>query len=128
MRRTSHARWRALFTRPNALIVNSRYTAFQQYAVLQNAKAYRVLEKKENLPWSTYIGVCGMPGQTAYHGWKEFSSPKKVHVASCAARSEPLTMLVKGDVVFVSTAAGPVGAYVPSNSRIAWVEAQNVVF
>ena len=37
--------------------------AFQQYALLKNAQPYRVLENKEKLPWSVYVGVCGMPGE-----------------------------------------------------------------
>ncbi|RDX54995.1 NAD(P)-binding protein [Lentinus brumalis] len=67
---------------------------FVQYTIQQNAQAFRVLDNKENLPWSAYIGVCGMPGETAYYAWKEYAAPKK------------------GDVVFVTTAAGPVGATV----------------
>ena len=53
-------------------------TAFQKYAVLKNAKMFRVLENKENLPWSAYVGILGMPGQTAYYAWKEFARPEKV--------------------------------------------------
>jgi hypothetical protein len=54
-----------------------------------------VLENKERLPWSLYVGVLGMPGtfyalsgalaihlftlgKTAVFGWKEFAKPKKV--------------------------------------------------
>ena len=39
---------------------------------------FRVLENKENLPWSAYVGILGMPGQTAYYAWKEFARPEKV--------------------------------------------------
>ncbi|KZT03632.1 NAD(P)-binding protein [Laetiporus sulphureus 93-53] len=67
---------------------------FQEYLVAKDAKAFSVLENKEKLPWSVYVGVLGMPGQTAHHGWKEFAHPKK------------------GDVVFVTAGAGPVGATV----------------
>ncbi|KAI0706447.1 NAD(P)-binding protein [Earliella scabrosa] len=67
---------------------------FQRYAVVTNTKQLRVVENKEKLPWSLYVGVCGMPGQTAHHAWQEF------------AHSKP------GDVVFVTAAAGPVGATV----------------
>jgi len=67
---------------------------FQQYFVEKNASQLRVLENKEGLPWSVYVGVGGMPGQTAHHAWKEFASPQK------------------GDVVFVTAGAGPVGATV----------------
>ncbi|TBU55126.1 NAD(P)-binding protein [Dichomitus squalens] len=69
---------------------------FQEYVVLSDpSKARtRVLENKESLPWTVYLGVCGMPGQTAHHGWYEFSHFKK------------------GDIVFVTAASGPVGATV----------------
>ncbi|KAF5320556.1 hypothetical protein D9611_010689 [Ephemerocybe angulata] len=46
------------------------------------------------IPWSTYVGVCGMPGQTAYMGWKEYSKAKK------------------GETAFVTAGAGPVGSFV----------------
>ncbi|KZT03633.1 NAD(P)-binding protein [Laetiporus sulphureus 93-53] len=67
---------------------------FQEYFVAKDAKGFSVLENKEKLPWSAYVGVLGMPGQTAHHGWKELAHPKK------------------GDVVFVTSGAGPVGATV----------------
>lgn len=41
-------------------------TAFQEYVVLPefpNDGIWRVLENKENLPWSAYVGVAGMPGK-----------------------------------------------------------------
>lgn len=52
------------------------------------------LENKEKLPWSYYVGVCGMPGKTAYHAWHEYSQVKK------------------GETVFVTAGAGPVGSFV----------------
>ncbi|OBZ78385.1 Zinc-type alcohol dehydrogenase-like protein PB24D3.08c [Grifola frondosa] len=71
-----------------------RRKAFQQYYVGKAATAFRILKNEVNLPWSAYVGVCGMPGQTAYHGWKEFAHPEK------------------GDVAFVTAGSGPVGATV----------------
>ncbi|TBU57233.1 NAD(P)-binding protein [Dichomitus squalens] len=69
---------------------------FQQYVVLHDPSQVgtHVLENKGNLPWSVHLGVLGMPGRTAHHGWSEFSHFKK------------------GDVVFVTAASGPVGATV----------------
>ncbi|KZT29232.1 alcohol dehydrogenase [Neolentinus lepideus HHB14362 ss-1] len=67
---------------------------FAEYVIANDATQYRVLEKKDKLHWSVYVGILGMPGQTAYCGWKEFSKAKK------------------GDVVFVSGGAGPVGSLV----------------
>ncbi|RDX54973.1 NAD-P-binding protein [Lentinus brumalis] len=75
---------------------------FVQYTVQNNAQAFRVIDNKLNLPLSAYIGVCGMPGETAYYAWKEYASPNDI-----ADR-----LSTQGDVVFVSTAAGPVGATV----------------
>ncbi|EEB89727.1 hypothetical protein MPER_12143 [Moniliophthora perniciosa FA553] len=74
--------------------------AFQEYNIKESAKGpgprdnLNPLENKENLPLSVYIGLGGMPGKTAYYGWREFSHAKK------------------GEVVFVSTGAGPVGSLV----------------
>ncbi|PCH38850.1 NAD(P)-binding protein [Wolfiporia cocos MD-104 SS10] len=69
---------------------------FQQYIVMPAAAAeqYTVLNNDTGLPWTAYVGICGMPGQTAHHGWREFSKVKA------------------GETVFVTSAAGPVGATV----------------
>lgn len=65
----------------------------------------QILENKENLPWSVYLGVGGMPGKTiasyhpsstsdslegatAYMAWKEYAHAKA------------------GQTVFVTTAGG----------------------
>ncbi|KAI1792111.1 NAD(P)-binding protein [Ganoderma leucocontextum] len=71
-----------------------RQFPFQEYAIVHDLSTVRVVENSERLPWSLYLGVLGMPGQTAYYGWSEFARPKK------------------GDVVFVSAASGSVGATV----------------
>jgi len=73
------------------------FYVFQEYSVfkdLSELRRARVLENREGIPWSAYVGVCGMPGQTAFYAWNEFASAKK------------------GDVVFVTTGAGPVGSTV----------------
>ncbi|KAF4617604.1 hypothetical protein D9613_006281 [Agrocybe pediades] len=54
----------------------------------------QVIKDNHGLPWSTFIGVLGMPGKTAFMAWKEYSQAKK------------------GETVFVSTGAGPVGSLV----------------
>ncbi|KAJ7749803.1 alcohol dehydrogenase [Mycena maculata] len=66
----------------------------QQYTVLPNPQALTFLEKDPKLPWTVYVGAAGMPGQTAFCGWKEFSHAKK------------------GETAFVTTGAGPVGSMV----------------
>ncbi|KAI0649882.1 NAD-P-binding protein [Trametes meyenii] len=67
---------------------------FQHYTIESDPKKFRVIENKEGLPWSVYVGVCGMPGETAEYAWMEFANAKK------------------GEVAFVTAAAGPVGATV----------------
>ncbi|KZT23265.1 NAD-P-binding protein [Neolentinus lepideus HHB14362 ss-1] len=67
---------------------------FQEYFVDTDPKKYRVLENKEGLPWSVYVGAAGMPGQTAWYAWQEYSAAKK------------------GETVFVTAGAGPVGSFV----------------
>ncbi|KAF7965960.1 hypothetical protein HWV62_39162 [Athelia sp. TMB] len=67
---------------------------FQQYIVSNNVDNYRILENKEGLPWSAYVGAAGMPGKTAWFAWKEWADSKK------------------GETVFVSGGAGPVGSLV----------------
>ncbi|KAI0826167.1 alcohol dehydrogenase [Irpex lacteus] len=79
---------------------------FQHYTVLRTLKGGQfardgiMLENQENLPWSIYCGVLGIPGQTAYCAWKEYASP------------------VKGEVAFVSAAAGPVGSFVAQLAKM----------
>jgi len=67
---------------------------FQQYFIRNNLDRLKILENPHNLPWSTFVGVLGMPGQTAYMAWKEYSKAKK------------------GETVFVSAGAGAVGSIV----------------
>ena len=46
--------------------------AFQQYNILKDTSRVRKLENKENLPWSVFLGVCGVPGELP-----------KVRIVSC---------------------------------------------
>ena len=66
--------------------------ALQNYVIVKDLSDLRKIENKEGLPWTAYLGVCGMPGQTAHHGWVEFAHPKP------------------GEVCFVSAASGAVGS------------------
>ncbi|VDB88826.1 unnamed protein product [Peniophora sp. CBMAI 1063] len=66
----------------------------QEYFVWKDMSDLQKLPSEEGLPWSLYIGVLGLPGQTAYMSWKEFSHAKKEQT------------------IFVSTAAGAVGSVV----------------
>lgn len=74
----------------------------------------RLIQNPYNLPWSNYVGVLGMPGQTAYFAWKEHAHPVKVS-------SSPLQVFLtsgaesdvgQGETIFVSAGAGPVGSFV----------------
>jgi len=67
---------------------------FQHYFIKDNLDYLKILENPYNLPWSTFVGVLGMPGQTAYMAWKEYSKAKK------------------GEIAFVSGGAGAVGSIV----------------
>ncbi|KAJ7844817.1 alcohol dehydrogenase [Mycena leptocephala] len=66
----------------------------QQYTVLPGMEGLTFLENDAKLPWTVFVGVAGMPGKTAFMGWKEFSRAKK------------------GETAFISTGAGPVGCMV----------------
>ncbi|KAJ7465352.1 hypothetical protein B0H11DRAFT_2307976, partial [Mycena galericulata] len=65
----------------------------QEYFVLPDATGLTFLEKNPDLPWTVYVGAAGMPGKTAYMGWKD-------------------NLCVQGETAFVTTGAGPVGAMV----------------
>ncbi|KZT52611.1 alcohol dehydrogenase [Calocera cornea HHB12733] len=67
---------------------------FKAYQVWPADTTFRILPKTQDIPYSVYIGVAGMPGQTAYYGLKGIADPKA------------------GESIFVSTAAGPVGQLV----------------
>ncbi|KAJ7078232.1 alcohol dehydrogenase [Mycena crocata] len=66
----------------------------QEYSILPNMRGLTFLKKDPRLPWAVYLGAAGMPGKTAYMGWKEFSRAKR------------------GEVAFITTGAGPVGSMV----------------
>ncbi|TEB24770.1 NAD(P)-binding protein [Coprinellus micaceus] len=70
------------------------FLPYQNYVVFPNADLLASLPNEAGIPWTAYVGAAGMPGQTAYMGWKEYAKAKK------------------GDVAFMSGAAGPVGSFV----------------
>ncbi|CEQ42599.1 SPOSA6832_04431 [Sporobolomyces salmonicolor] len=71
---------------------------FAEYNVFskEEASRLRILENKEGLPWTTWVGAAGMPGQTAWHGLRAIGKPQK------------------GETIFVSGAMGAVGQMVIS--------------
>ncbi|KAI0056021.1 alcohol dehydrogenase [Artomyces pyxidatus] len=72
----------------------------EEYWVRADTTLLSVVKNELNLPWSTYLGVLGMPGMTAYVGWKEYSNAKP------------------GETVFVTTAAGAVGSLVVQLAKL----------
>ncbi|KZV96086.1 NAD(P)-binding protein [Exidia glandulosa HHB12029] len=67
---------------------------FSEYQILTDLSTWKVLPETRGTPWSAYVGVLGMPGQTAFYGWKEAAHAKK------------------GETIYISTAAGAVGSMV----------------
>ena len=58
-------------------------TAFQHYVVVKDTSRVRKIENKDDLPWTAYLGVLGMAGMTAHHGWEEFVRPRVKKVSLC---------------------------------------------
>ncbi|KAJ7059632.1 hypothetical protein C8F01DRAFT_1370523 [Mycena amicta] len=67
---------------------------FQEYTTFASRGNLRFIDKHPGLSLTAYVGAAGMPGQTAYAGWKEYSQAEA------------------GEVVFVTTGAGSVGSFV----------------
>ncbi|KAI3609016.1 hypothetical protein WG66_011067 [Moniliophthora roreri] len=67
---------------------------FEEYSIpsLLSVSTLKKIVKEPRLNWEVYIGAAGMPGMTAYYGWKEYSQAKKA--------------------LFISGGAGAVGALV----------------
>ncbi|MEU1813949.1 NADP-dependent oxidoreductase [Streptomyces roseifaciens] len=82
--------------RPGDHVLHS--LGWREYALVEAAHAVKV--DPELAPLSTYLGVLGMPGLTAYAGLLEVASFKE------------------GDAVFVSGAAGAVGLQVGQIARL----------
>ncbi|KAF8182622.1 hypothetical protein BJ912DRAFT_570571 [Pholiota molesta] len=70
------------------------FLTHENFSIHKDLSNLQKLENPNKLPWSTFLGVLGMPGKTAFMAWKEYSQVKK------------------GDTVFVTTGAGPVGSLV----------------
>ncbi|KAJ7673815.1 hypothetical protein DFH06DRAFT_1035955 [Mycena polygramma] len=82
----------------------------QQYSVVSSMQGLVFLEKDPELPWTVYVGAAGMPGKTAYMGWKEFSHAKKDEIAFVTAGGGPVGSMViqlaKRDGLKVIASAG----------------------
>ncbi|EUC67547.1 zinc-binding dehydrogenase family oxidoreductase, partial [Rhizoctonia solani AG-3 Rhs1AP] len=67
---------------------------FQEYNVLQPGHQIRVIKDEPGVPPSAYIGVLGMPGQTAFYGFETVGNP------------------IAGETIFVSSGASAIGSLV----------------
>ncbi|CAE6443773.1 hypothetical protein RSOLAG22IIIB_08078 [Rhizoctonia solani] len=67
---------------------------FQDYSILQPEHTIRVIKEVPGIPLSAYIGVLGMPGQTAFYGLESVGNA------------------VAGETIFVSSGASAVGSLV----------------
>ncbi|KAG8974818.1 hypothetical protein FRC05_006750 [Tulasnella sp. 425] len=74
--------------------VQGRSYPFAPYAVLSEDGGIRVLKNEAGLPWTAYLGVLGLAGETAWVGYKAYAQPKK------------------GETIYVSTGAGGVGSVI----------------
>ncbi|KAG9040847.1 hypothetical protein FS837_013039 [Tulasnella sp. UAMH 9824] len=75
--------------------VLGRSYPFAHYAVLSEAtEPLRVVKNEAGLPWTAYLGVLGLAGETAWVGYKAHAEAKK------------------GETIYVSTGAGAVGSVV----------------
>jgi NADPH-dependent curcumin reductase CurA len=73
---------------------------WQEYAVLSDAMPGFVMPEAEGIPVSTYLGVLGQNGLTAYVGMHDIGAPKE------------------GETVVVSAAAGAVGSVAAQIAKI----------
>ncbi|KIO30148.1 hypothetical protein M407DRAFT_20816 [Tulasnella calospora MUT 4182] len=75
--------------------VQARSHPFAHYAVLsEEAGTIRALKNDAGLPWTAYLGVLGLAGETAWVGYKAYAEA------------------TKGETIYISTGAGAVGSAV----------------
>lgn len=100
----------ASLVRPRIFLDNASEAAIahKEYIIAPDLTALEVIERDPRLHWSAYVGAAGMPGETAFIGWREHSDAKKASPAY--TQIDPLLMDWKGEVAYISTGAGPVGS------------------
>ncbi|EJU01637.1 alcohol dehydrogenase [Dacryopinax primogenitus] len=76
------------------------------------ASLVRVIEKRENVPLSTYLDVLGMPGETGWYGLEEYGELKAVSFSAPHKEDLNERLSWQGESIYVSTGAGPVGSMV----------------
>ncbi|KAJ7830754.1 alcohol dehydrogenase [Mycena olivaceomarginata] len=72
----------------------------QEYTVFPDLGALQIIEKHPGLPWTVYLGAAGMPGGTAFVGWKEHADAKQ------------------GEVAFVTAGAGNIQSWLETRNRL----------
>ncbi|EJD41682.1 NAD(P)-binding protein [Auricularia subglabra TFB-10046 SS5] len=85
---------------PAGTYVRHDATTLEKYAVVDVSEvaAWEKLDNPSNMPWSKFMGGAGMPGRTAYYGYRRLTDPTNLMPAK------------KGETIFISTAAGPHGS------------------
>ncbi|TCD60768.1 hypothetical protein EIP91_009537 [Steccherinum ochraceum] len=89
------------------------YINFEDYSIVHppaadaensahDFQSLKKIHKHPSLPASIYVGTLGMPGQTAYSGWKAFALEKSK----------------SSKTLFVSSGAGSVGTFVIAYARL----------
>ncbi|KAG8986301.1 hypothetical protein FRB90_004096, partial [Tulasnella sp. 427] len=82
--------------------VQARNYPFANYAVLPPGdKDVRVLKNEAGLPWTYYLGVLGLAGQTAWVGYKAYAQAKKASSSPCV-----VCQVAKADGLRVIASAG----------------------
>ncbi|KAJ7300424.1 chaperonin 10-like protein [Mycena albidolilacea] len=61
------------------------YGTIRTSSIIPDMKDLILIEKDPKLPWTVFVGAAGMPGKTAFMGWKEFSHAKKGETAFITA-------------------------------------------
>jgi hypothetical protein len=56
------SKWHIFPPQCTFLMAYTYLSAFENYIISDDPKAFRKINKKENLPWTAYLGVLGMPG------------------------------------------------------------------
>lgn len=75
--------------------------SWKAYNILDDKAGAQVIQNSANLPLSTFLGITGGPGLTAFYGLHAFAKMKK------------------GETMFVSTASGAVGGVVVQLAKLA---------
>ncbi|EJD41684.1 NAD(P)-binding protein [Auricularia subglabra TFB-10046 SS5] len=85
---------------PAGTYVRHDKATIEKFAVVETplAGSWERLDNDYGMPWSKFLGGAGMPGRTAYYGYRLLTD------------TTSLTPAKKGEKVFISSAAGPHGS------------------